>query len=521
MGGSDLPDDPRGWPDNPFELLGVSYDAGDADIKRAYTRLIRRFKPEHHPEQFRLVREAYEFCKQRTAWFRFPSPRKPEPPQAGPPEQAERSLAKDVPPPPAEDVGTDRRQSLDAPPDVHPEAGDPTNEESEGGRVGSDADFDTEEPRVEGQPTSDRVVDRVEQLWATAVNGAEAEAYAGLVDQSRYEPDRVDVLLRLYWLLTLNPDLDPVRTRHHWLAAALVLSNLRGPAVELYRRELEADPLDALKEPYDRLLTNSAAVADLTAVVRFRSAAAGRANLGGVIVADLTAIKTRVRDYSDTEWLGLIVTAAVWSILSHNNLLKEFWQTELADLKDLELSHGSQFDRLDDASAFAVSVMKIPSIPPELHAVVRTYWVEQGVPRPQELGRAVEMIGAAPYEWLFQFDHIYRESGPIFLALFGRAVERYVAAHGAFDEITFPPELIRSQVDTLGLRYFDRTLWYEKTSFGRVAVLKYLILNCIDPMELAACCGQDSDPRLQVLGELVRNDLSMRVVWLTQMAARV
>ena len=47
-------------PEDPYELLGVPRDAGPRDLRRAYTRLIRAYKPEQHPEQFRRIRAAYE-----------------------------------------------------------------------------------------------------------------------------------------------------------------------------------------------------------------------------------------------------------------------------------------------------------------------------------------------------------------------------------------------------------------------------------------------------------------------------
>src|SRR5947199_304059 len=78
----------------------------------------------------------------------------------------------------------------------------------------------------------------------------EAEAYSGLAELARARPDRADVPVRLYWLLALDPQLDPRRTRHDWLALALARSGLRGPAAELYRRELAADPHRALADPY-------------------------------------------------------------------------------------------------------------------------------------------------------------------------------------------------------------------------------------------------------------------------------
>ena len=57
---SDLPEDVRRWPSDPFELLGVSRDVPPRELKRAYTHLIRTYKPEHAPEQFRRIREAYD-----------------------------------------------------------------------------------------------------------------------------------------------------------------------------------------------------------------------------------------------------------------------------------------------------------------------------------------------------------------------------------------------------------------------------------------------------------------------------
>lgn len=60
MSDSKLPDDPAQWPTDPFDLLGVGQHDDLTAVRRAYTRLIRRFKPEHYPDQFRRLRSAYE-----------------------------------------------------------------------------------------------------------------------------------------------------------------------------------------------------------------------------------------------------------------------------------------------------------------------------------------------------------------------------------------------------------------------------------------------------------------------------
>src|SRR5437764_570636 len=64
-----LPDDPARWPDDPYELLGVPRDVSPRDLRRAYTRLIRAYKPEHFPEQFRRIRAAYETVLRLAEFF--------------------------------------------------------------------------------------------------------------------------------------------------------------------------------------------------------------------------------------------------------------------------------------------------------------------------------------------------------------------------------------------------------------------------------------------------------------------
>lgn len=71
---AELPDDVARWPKDPYRLLGVERTATEADVRRAYAALIRRFKPEHHPEQFRRIRDAYEQIKQGLAWLKFQQP---------------------------------------------------------------------------------------------------------------------------------------------------------------------------------------------------------------------------------------------------------------------------------------------------------------------------------------------------------------------------------------------------------------------------------------------------------------
>lgn len=44
---------------NPFLVLDLPPDANDGDVRSAYQRLLRKYPPEHRPEQFQQIQEAY------------------------------------------------------------------------------------------------------------------------------------------------------------------------------------------------------------------------------------------------------------------------------------------------------------------------------------------------------------------------------------------------------------------------------------------------------------------------------
>jgi len=48
---------------NPFELLAVTPLADDPTIKSAYLAKVREFPPDHYPQHFQAIREAYEQIK--------------------------------------------------------------------------------------------------------------------------------------------------------------------------------------------------------------------------------------------------------------------------------------------------------------------------------------------------------------------------------------------------------------------------------------------------------------------------
>lgn len=48
---------------DPYEVLGVSPQADDETIRKAYLELVRRFSPDSDPEAFKRISQAYELVK--------------------------------------------------------------------------------------------------------------------------------------------------------------------------------------------------------------------------------------------------------------------------------------------------------------------------------------------------------------------------------------------------------------------------------------------------------------------------
>jgi curved DNA-binding protein CbpA len=52
---------------NPYRVLGVSRQATDEEIRRAYFNLVRTYPPEKDPDKFKEIRAAYDALKDRAA----------------------------------------------------------------------------------------------------------------------------------------------------------------------------------------------------------------------------------------------------------------------------------------------------------------------------------------------------------------------------------------------------------------------------------------------------------------------
>ena len=56
---------------NPYDILDVTNEATDDEIRKAYLELVRKFPPDTCPEQFKKIREAYSFIENETARIKY------------------------------------------------------------------------------------------------------------------------------------------------------------------------------------------------------------------------------------------------------------------------------------------------------------------------------------------------------------------------------------------------------------------------------------------------------------------
>jgi hypothetical protein len=48
---------------DPFKVLGVSPEAGEAEVRARYLELVKQYPPDREPEKFREIRAAFEAAK--------------------------------------------------------------------------------------------------------------------------------------------------------------------------------------------------------------------------------------------------------------------------------------------------------------------------------------------------------------------------------------------------------------------------------------------------------------------------
>ncbi len=242
MSADHLPDDFRRWPRDPYQILGVAPRCDPREARKAYTLLIRQFKPEQFPDHFRLIREAYDAVNRHAQFL--------------------ASINQDAPQPaPDHAVPKTTADSLDA-------------------------------------------------VWSQACDGQEVEAYGRLREMYQVNPHGSEVPARLYALLLANPELDPQRTPCDWLAQGVRAEGQWGLCRQLYRREIEDHPDEALSERFEGLLGGAVPHGNVLEFLVWRWEAMTRLGRTDLISDDHTRVAGRLKREDEEGHVRVLLKAA-------------------------------------------------------------------------------------------------------------------------------------------------------------------------------------------------------------------
>lgn len=421
MNAPELPEDSSTWPTDPFELLGVTADLEAHEIKRVYARLIRRFKPEHHPEQFRRIRDAYEQVLARVEfWSRLAADQ-----QGGGIDPA--------------GLVTNPKPAFPQPPEIETFADS-----------GSSAHGAEEPPNF--RPKIPRV-DEIAAAWKLAIEGREEDSYWKLerlfADSNR--SDRIAV--RLFWMLDLRPDLDRKRVACDWLYEGLKANGLRGRLTAVLHTALRLRPFETLRAAFVDLLETESSGTDLAPLIRLRWEAACRAKRWPMVLEEMAKYGSRIVVDSEDEWartMFALIDFAAWEgymeesnhRTKRKNLSFDYVRETLGEQTNVRELHmravdelrkidhvaarlGYWFDRWDHLKALVREYHEARNsgVRVELAELVRLSWSEQYFRCRTPLQKMLATIADMPLYWLDHFDRA-AHAGVALLVEFANILDR-------------------------------------------------------------------------------------------------
>jgi hypothetical protein len=482
-----LSDDLSRWPDDPYELLGVPRGVAPRDLKRTYTRLIRVYKPEHYPEHFRRIRAAYEQILRYVELFErsLDASDTAEPTQ--PAQASDDDVLRKEPSPSAPGRYTptlDRPSSLEPPP-----AGE------------------------------------MDLLWQRAIAGDESAAYAGLAALVEREPQRIGIYLRLYWLLAVEPQLDATRSPIDWLVRGMGATGRTGPLGELYRRELELRPEEALGQRSEALLQAMSAPAELASVLSWRWRAAGRLARWGLVAAEVERMRDRISHDDEESWLRLLLAvadSAAWAEVEEGDNLFAHCAQEIGRHEHAAVRHPDWFDRLDYLRSVRGGWRALRDAGyAEEHfpKLIAAGWVRPTAELRPLLLEVCSQIQDDPHEWLDYFDQVERLGAGV-LGFFCDLL-RQLDLRLDVQQHLFPSP---DEIAQLAWRFVGESAEFD---YGRLRhrMLDFCLAESVQPEWLAQALLDlhlGTLPPGQTLGQVVMSDWPLRciclAVWLFWLA---
>lgn len=340
-----LPERLSDWPNDAHQLLGVDRDSDLNSLRRAYTRLIRKFKPEHSPDEFQRIREAYDTVR---AFAEF--------------KEKHRDSASDWVTPAEPDSDQDQ-VGLAEP-----------RSEAEDVELADRLDATTDSPANEhSRAPHNKHDDQISEAWELARGGDVTAARSRLEDLHLRMPEDEDVIARLYWIRKLIPS-DTSIDLVEWLVGIIRKRGPQGRPWQFLLAEASRNASETLREDIIELARFDSQLERLVPLLLIRWKHSAQIRNWKVIRNDLKLLRDRFLPDDSLPWVKLLVSAlqiVVWA----EDVLEDLF-TKLADeidqFEELQLRHASMFDQVEELLDLRKELLKAPEfVPPETLNLIR------------------------------------------------------------------------------------------------------------------------------------------------------
>jgi hypothetical protein len=440
------------------------------DLRRAYTRLIRKYKPEQFPEQFRLIREAYDFLLQ----FACTEESSAETPDA--------SAAADLAMPQTDDQPE---------PDHYRNGPEPTADEPAAvGRLQS-----SPERGKSQHPPAPRLEEELDALWNAAIDGDAATAYRRFVQLSQQYTGNVDIYLRLWWLMSSTPGLGDSELAADILVRGLRATGLAQPLRVVYRAAIDDDPEEAFSERFSSLLGSIVSPDLLAELLRWRVEAAKKRGKWSFIALDVREYRERLRNDDEKIWLRFVFALADAVAWSDGSTARELWQTcekEIKHYEYLEYEFSGLHDRFDWLSKFAPGFRQLlqnGDMPVELLELLRVAWSDPYSEARPLLQTVLGKIAWDPQLWLNYFDTVQAKS-PGALALIGQLLDGFESELPRSQPMAANPDSLME----LTLQFLGRSVRGGRLEWRRVQFLELCLVEELLPEQVAQTAASLQGP---------------------------
>lgn len=458
MSAARLPENLDEWPTDPYAVLGVQFGIDPRDLRRVYTQLIRSYKPEQFPEHFRRIREAYEAVLRHVPFFGL----------------AAAASSADIEASPAEEAPALERRGPD-------------------------------------------LLEQMQTQWELACRGQESEAYSGLRALYEQHPTCDELCMRLYWLLTLAPEVDSLRKPCDWLVAGLRANNLTGPLRELYRRELADTPGVAGTEAGAELFVHVAGTPVMFDLAGWRWLAAARLEKWDWIIADIAAVRERVCHASPEQWVLLLMAALhhlAWGLTAAARKHTGLYYEEVQRYEHLHLRLSNEYDRLEHLHHLSTrwhALSEVGELPGIVADLIAVSWEKPEVHVRPRLDAFLAAVARQPRLWLETLTRLHRQ-GRVLTDFVRRTLEEQQSSTYENASLERAAEDARCAIaDFLDLQ---ERLTYDEF---RKALLTFCLAEAISPQAVARSIAGHKEYLINAdehLSEIIAADVPLLCTWL-------